>query len=85
MMISDEMVDIKKELSQNICNSSWGRWNQAITYGNHQSFESDLENKIFNYQNTQHLQGCTKSALDAIAFNDFRRDAHWRYNSRKFI
>jgi hypothetical protein len=34
--------------------------------------ESDLENKILLIiKNTQHLQDCTKSALDAIAFNDF--------------
>jgi hypothetical protein len=43
--------------------------------------ESDLENKILLIiKNTQHLQDCTKSALDAIAFRLSRRDAHWRYN-----
>jgi hypothetical protein len=39
--------------------------------------ESDLENKILLIiKNTQHLQDCTKSALDAIAFNDFHEGMH---------
>jgi hypothetical protein len=49
--------------------------------------ESDLENKIFIIKNTQHLQDCTKSALDAIAFNDFHEGMHIGVimSIRKFI
>jgi hypothetical protein len=36
--------------------------------------ESDLENKILLIiKNTQHLQDCTKSALDAIALMTFTK------------
>jgi hypothetical protein len=90
MMISDEMVEkIKKGTKpEDIATQSEVDEIQLLLMETINQTESDLENKILLIiKNTQHLQDCTKSALDAIAFNDFHEGMHIGVimSIRKFI
>ncbi|MEZ7498272.1 DinB family protein [Flavobacterium sp. Arc3] len=91
MMISDEMVEKYKKGTkpEHIATQAEVEEIQALLLESINQTETDLENKIFiNYQEYPTSAGIVlKSALDALAFNDFHEGLHIgiAMSIRKFI
>ncbi|MEZ7505687.1 DinB family protein [Flavobacterium sp. Arc2] len=91
MMISDEMVEKYKKGTkpEHIATQAEVDEIQALLLESINQTETDLENKIFiNYQEYPTSAGIVlKSALDALAFNDFHEGLHIgiAMSIRKFI